>query len=300
MAETPNRPWLRKIRVTIGPLEEYRGVKNGPVVQFLSDGTLNGLRVSANIQKTIMVIPQPSVIDVYNLSVDTRNAIKKSLTKLTLEAGWKNTDLRTVFQGSVVNVTSEKKGPDVVTHIMCLPGYGALAQGASSATFGPATPITTVIEQIGKDLPGVTVDKSNFRGVEGKIGGRGLSCQGTTKQALTDLAEEYGFSWSINDGKLVCIGDRFQLPSTYRFDGVKSGLVSITPILTGPFQITTGVRIKALYIPGISVGSSVEIASTLNKSLSGSYRVHTLNIAMDAYSDVWTMDLESYLLGIKV
>lgn len=299
-AETPNRPWLRRIRVTLGPLEEYKNAKKGSTVQFVSDGTLNGLRVVASIQKTIMVLPQPSMIDIYNLSRDTRNAIKKSLTKITLEAGWGNTDYRTVFQGSVVSVVSEKAGADIVTHIMCLPGYGAVAQAASSATFGPATPITTVIEQLGKDLPGVVVDQNNFRGCEGRIGGRGWSCHGTTKQALTDLAEEYGFSWSINDGKLVCIGDRFMLAPSYTFDSVKSGLVSITPILSGPFQITTGVRIKALYIPGLSVGSSIKVDSKLNEQFSGTYRIHTCSISIDAYSDSWTMDLENYMLGIKV
>lgn len=300
MAEAPNRPWLRRIRVTLGPLEEYKDAKKGSTIQFVSDGTFNGLRVTASIQKTIMVLPQPSVIDIYNLSSDTRNAIKKSLTKITLEAGWRNTDYRTVFQGSVVSVYSEKQGADIVTHLLCLPGYGAVIQGASSATFGPATPITTVIEQLGKDLPGVIVDQKNFKGCEGRIGGRGWSCHGTTKQALTDLAEEYGFSWSIDDGKLVCIGDRFMLASSYTFDSEKSGLISITPVLSGPFQITTGVRIKALYIPGLTVGSSIKIDSKLNEKFSGTYRIHTATVSMDAYSDTWTMDIENYMLGIKV
>ena len=300
MAEAPNRQWLRRMRVTLGPLEEYKDAKKGSTIQFVSDGTFNGLRVTASIQKTIMVLPQPSVIDIYNLSSDTRNAIKKSLTKITLEAGWRNTDYRTVFQGSVVSVYSEKQGADIVTHLLCLPGYGAVIQGASSATFGPATPITTVIEQLGKDLPGVIVDQKNFKGCEGRIGGRGWSCHGTTKQALTDLAEEYGFSWSIDDGKLVCIGDRFMLASSYTFDSERSGLISITPVLSGPFQITTGVRIKALCIPGLTVGSSIKIDSKLTEKFSGTYSIHNATISMDAYSDTWTMDIENYMLGIKV
>ena len=42
------------------------------------------------------------------------------------------------------------------------------------------------------------------------------------------------------------------------------------------------------------------MTSDLNKSLSGTYRVHTISIDIDAYSSTWTMDIESYKLGVKV
>ena len=45
-SSTPNRPFLRRIVVTLGPLEEWRGKSRGEIVQFKSDGTLEGLRVT--------------------------------------------------------------------------------------------------------------------------------------------------------------------------------------------------------------------------------------------------------------
>ena len=66
MADSENRPWLRKVLVTLGPLAEWQNKSAGYTVQFASDGTLNGLRVSANIQKTLMGLPSPSTIKVYN------------------------------------------------------------------------------------------------------------------------------------------------------------------------------------------------------------------------------------------
>ena len=66
MADSENRPWLRKVLVTLGPLAEWQNKSAGSTVQFASDGTLNGLRVSANIQKTLMGLPSPSTIKVYN------------------------------------------------------------------------------------------------------------------------------------------------------------------------------------------------------------------------------------------
>lgn len=299
MAESENRPWLRRVLVTLGPLAEWQNKEKGTTVQFASDGTLSGLRVTANIQKTLMALPSPSSIKVYNLSSDTRNAVRKGLTKITLQAGWNNTDLVTIFKGSVMNVQSERSGPDVITTFLALPGFGALAMGASSATFGSGTPVASVVEKLGKDLPGVTVNKDSFHGVEGNIRGKGWSYAGSTRDGLNRLAEEYGFSWSIQEGTLKCIGDKFALGSSIEINGKSGGLVNISPILTGPLQWVTGVKIKALYVPGITVGSSVKVSSELNKGLSGTYRAHTISIDLDAYSSQWLMDIESYKLGIK-
>jgi len=109
MADSENRPWLRKVLVTLGPLAEWQNKSAGSTVQFASDGTMNGLRVSANIQKTLMGLPSPSTIKVYNLSDDTRNAVKKGLTKLTLQAGWENTNMATIYKGSIMNVQISDK-----------------------------------------------------------------------------------------------------------------------------------------------------------------------------------------------
>lgn len=293
-SSTPNRPFLRRIVVTLGPLEEWRGKSRGEIVQFKSDGTLEGLRVTGTFQKTLMGMPQPSQISIYNLSRDTRNTIKGSLTKITVEAGWNNTDLRKVFQGSIMSSSSERNGPDIVTKLVALPGYGSLVRGVSSVTFGAGTPVSVAAQKLASDLPGMTVQGGNFQGVAGNIGPRGWSYAGATKDGLTRLGEEHGFSWSVQDGEVTAIGDRFMLGSYVELNGENGGLISIAPTLTGPMQIQSGVKIKALYVPGISAGHSIKVNSTLNPRLSGTYRIHTMSINIDAYSEAWTMDIESF------
>lgn len=293
-SSTPNRPFLRRIVVTLGPLEEWRGKSRGEIVQFKSDGTLEGLRVTGTFQKTLMGMPQPSQISIYNLSRDTRNAIKGSLTKITVEAGWNNTDLRKVFQGSIMSSSSERSGPDIVTKLVALPGYGSLVRGVSSVTFGAGTPVSVAARKLASDLPGMTVQGGNFQGVAGNIGPRGWSYAGSTKDGLTRLGEEHGFSWSVQDGEVTAIGDRFMLGSYVELNGENGGLISIAPTLTGPMQIQSGVKIKALYVPGISAGHSIKVNSTLNPRLSGTYRIHTMSINIDAYSEAWTMDIDSF------
>lgn len=289
-----NRPWLRIIKVTLGPLEEWRGASEGEIVSWQSDGTLQGLRVTGTFQKTIMGVPGPSQISLYNLRRETRNGIKAALTKITVEAGWSNTDLRKVFQGSVLNSYSERNGADIITKLTALPGYGALSRGSSSLTFAPGTPVSEAAKRLAGDLPGVVVSESNFVGIAGQIEAGGWSFAGATREGLNKLAEEYSFSWSVNDGELAAIADKHMLPDFVELNGDGSGLINISPIVTGPLQVETGVKIKALYLPGLSAGDSVRVRSTINPRLDGTYRIHTLNISIDAYSEAWTMDIESF------
>lgn len=290
----PNRPWLRTIKVTLGALEEWRGSRRGEIVSWTSDGTMQGLRVTGSFQKTIMGIPNPSIISIYNLGREVRGGLKASLTKITVEAGWSNTELRTVFQGSLLNTYSERTGSDIVTKLSAIPGYGALVRGVSSHTAAPGTNVQDVVRSLAKDLPGVRVSGDGMPGVKGKIGQNGWSYAGSTKDGLTQLADEYGFSWSINDGDFGAIGDKFMLPGYTDIDGEAGGLISITPLVTGALQVETGVKIKALYLPGLSAGSSIKVTSGLNPRLNGVYRIHTMGINIDAYDENWTMDIESF------
>ena len=287
------RPWLRRMVVTLGPMEEWRGLKSGEVLQFTSDGTPKGLKVTATVQKTIMGMPQPSTVTVFNLARDTRGAIRAGLTKITLEVGWKNTELHKLFQGSVLSAVSERSGADIATKISALPGYGSLVRGVSSKTFAEGTPVRDVVKELAKDLPGMTVSDGGLEGIQGNLHKGGFSFAGSTKDAMTRLATEYGFSWHAEDGEFRAVGDKAVFGGSVDLNGKNGGLISVTPVLTGPMQIQTGVKIKALYVPGITAGSSVRVNSDVSPKLNGSYRVHTVNISVDAYSDQWTMDIDS-------
>lgn len=286
-------PWLRKIKVQLGPLEEWRGEGRGSILEFSSDGTRTGLRVKCSINKTMMGMPSPSTITIYNLSSDTRNAIARSLTKCTVFAGWENTDMQRVFSGSVMSVINERSGPDITSKLSVLPGYGSLARGYTAITFGPGTPCQAVVQRLAQDLPGMSAPNGNLQGVEGNIGACGWSFAGPTKDGLNQLASEYGFSWTCDDGAVRAMGDTFSLGDYVELDGAHGGLINITPTFEGPMQMQTGVTIKALYVPGITVGSTVKVVSYLNEKYNGTYKVHQINISMDAYSDDWSMTITS-------
>lgn len=279
-------PWLRKIVVTINVGEEVK--------QFASDGTPNGLKVTCNINKTVMGIPNPSAVNIYNLSAATRNAIQKTLSGIKIEAGWENAELHTVLQGNVMSCYSERQGPDIVTKLAVLQGYNATVKSVVSQTYAEGMPVREVVKDLGSKLPNITIEETLLKDVKGNIGAGGWSYAGQTKDALTQLGNEYGFSWSIDDEALRVVGDKAKFDGIVVLDGNEGGLINVAPILQGPMQVRTGVKIKALYVPGVQPGSTVRIRSTLEKGLDGDYRIHTARYNLDTYSDAWTMDLESF------
>ncbi len=309
-------PWRRLIRVTLGPLEEWRGLVAGEIVQFESDGTREGLRVVCAVNRSIMGMPNPSTITIYNLAQDTRNALRRGMTKITVEAGWRGRlsenedgqrkievgqpELYKVFQGSLVSAMHERTGADIVTKISALPGYGGYLRGISSKSYAPNMPVKDVVKDLGKDMPGLTVPDANLEGINGTIGSQGWSFCGSTQDGMTKLAENHGFSWHIDNGQVKAVGDGATFGGLVELNGRNGGLMNITPTLEGPMQIRTGVKVKSIYIPGVTVGSSIKVNSEMNPDLNGTYRIHTCSINIDAYADEWTMDIESKRFGVLI
>lgn len=292
---TAERPFLRILKVTIGPLEEWRGNTAGSVIEIISDGSSTTLRASCAIHKTIMGQPSPSTISLWNLARDTRDAIKAGLTKITVEAGWQNTDMHLVFQGSIMSVMPTRSGADIITTIQALPGYGALVRSTASVTYGSGKDVRQTVIDLAKKLPGITIDERYITGLSGKIPNGGWSFAGATREALNQLAQEYGFSWSVQNGVFQAVGDRTTLAgSLFELDGEQGGLIDISPILNGPMQIHTGVQIQSMYAPGAVPGSRIRVKSALKPNLSGEYRLTKVSYSLDTHSDAWTMNAESH------
>ena len=284
----------RRIILSVGPLEEWRGTDPGKGLEIVSDGTLNGLKVTCSLHKTIMGQPGASTISIWNLARDTREAIREGLTKVTVRAGWAN-EQPLIFQGSVSTVHSSRSGPDIVTRIGALPGYGALSQATCSQSFGPGMEIAEVVRNVASRLPGVNVDPAFISGVAGKLAGKGWSFAGSVRNALNQLASEFGFSWSIQDGIFQAVGDKAVLPgSMVELNGGRGGLISVSPLQGGQGEKQNGVAVRAIFIPGVIPGGSVRVKSEITPRLNGEYRVAKASYSLDTFSDDWSMDLECY------
>lgn len=297
-------PLNREIEVLVGPLPDYKGGGNEAVaVRFFADGTTDKLRIKFNIQKHMVSTASPSVVSIYNLSRDLRNAILKSPgTNVSVYAGWSNFGRQKLFSGGMVSSVSQRQGADIVTDISFLAGYGSKARGITSKTFNAGATLASIVEDVATNMPGISVDQSKRKTIDIKdfvVGSGGLALAGSTADTLDGLARRYGFSWWIEDGTFFALDDDRALSGNSVLITSENGFLKrAEPILSSPFQQQAGVTVNSLFNPLINVGRVLTVESDINPNVSGSYKVHSLTHSGDSHSSSWDTSVESHTYGL--
>lgn len=292
------QPYIRHVEVLIGPLAEWKGGGNSKqAVRIFGDGSNSNMRIKFSVKKHIISTASPTIISLYNLSPALRNNLKKSNARVVLNAGWSNTGMVPVFSGSLLAVVNEREGADIITKIISLSGFGGTSRAVVSKAFAGGAKLKSMIANVAKEIPGVTVDTKNIDIQDLSIGNQGWSHAGMATEWLDRLARVYGFSWWINDGVFYAVGDKKALSGGEVLLSSANGFLSrIEPMLASPMQIQAGVSINSLFNPYLQPGKSVRVDSAINPKLNGSYKIHTLSHTGDTHSTQWTSSIESWLV----
>lgn len=306
----PDQPWLRRVELYIGPLEEWRGGGNQKLaVKIIGDGTTENLRVRFEIRKSIQSVPGPSQIYVYNLSAALRNSLQQAVGSLDavqskpgaqveLKVGWENTPIVTLYKGTLYAVVPDREGPDIVTTLICLAGFGGTSRGTISQTWAGGTNLSSIIRKMAEQIPGITIGSINVS--DYSMGNQGYSFASLAKDGLNKLARTYGFSWWIDKNVFYALDDKQALQGREVLISYKNGtLFRAEPMLASPFPAQIGVNIRALLNPHAEAGYTVRIESQVNPQLNKSYKIHDLVQTGDTHSTTWDMSIASFLYNIS-
>lgn len=309
MINTMAQPWIRNIELIIGPvIGEINDVNSPPDfskgLRVFTDGSQNGLRVRFQIHKHIQSTSRPSSIEVFNLSEASRQAIRVGMTQITLNVGYENFEMQTLFTGSLLTSNSHREGSDIVTVLQALPGYGGMSKvvkgEAVSDSFG--APVEYALTSYGvnyKTGKPMSVEfkiaeprrlKSLLRAMGAAFLGvddisedtidvpddlelpkSGFAFAGLLGDALDKLARTYGFSWGVNNGIFRVYSDKEDQPAgnPIVISGDNGYLIRAEPVLYGPFQGQIGVSITSVLNPAVHAqpGQRVQLISRINPSL---------------------------------
>lgn len=274
--------FLRYAELIIGPLADWQGGgSSGEAIRIIADGTNQNLRVAFNAVKGITGSPNKIDIGIWGLSQKTRMAIRGNLTKVQLIAGFESSanSRGLVASGAILSAIPERQGPDIVLKITALDGYGGMVRGAYSRAFGGQTPISSVVSDIAANLPGVTVGLID---IDGNLFQKGQQFSGATADQLNSLADQYGFSWSVQDGVFQAISDDRDSGRSFLFTSDRN-LLSAAPLLNGPMADNVGVEITAKFDARMKPGDQMIIQSSVNPMLDGSYKVTSVNLQFDSH-----------------
>lgn len=287
--------FIRKVEVVIGPLSEAQGggSRNDGVV-ITSTGMDNEYRIQFYVTKTVTGAPNSVKFRVTNLPQSIRSRIKASFTMVKLFAGWvDDVDLPLVGQGAIMAAVSDRDGPSIITGVNALDGYEGMYTGVFRKTYSAGVPVEKVLRDAAVSVSNGGIGVID---VEGATGFKGLASSGRTVDFLDRLADQHGFSWSIQDGKFQAITDTRPINRIFEISGKAGNLISASPILSGPAQAQSGVEVKAVLDTRVQPGAQIRLDSTINPGLNGTYPVHAIEFQGDTHGQEWTMTIKSFFI----
>lgn len=274
--------FLRYCEVIIGPLADWQG--GGPAnqaVRIVADGTMRNLRVAFSAQKGITGSPNTLDMEITGLSLATMQSVRGNLSRIQAIAGFESSadSAAIVSTGAILAAIPQRRDPDTVLTIKALDGYGGMVRGSYSRSFDGRTPISSVVADMAAQLPGVTVGQID---VDGQLFQKGQQFAGATTTQLNRMADQYGFSWSVQDGVFQAISDQRDSGRIFTFTSERN-LISAVPILNGPLAANVGVEIEAKFDARMKPGDRMVIDSRVNPALNGSYKVTSVSLAFDSH-----------------
>lgn len=274
--------FLRYCELIIGPLADWQGGgATSEAVRVVADGTNQNLRVAFNVNKTITGAPNQIDVSIWGLSRQTLQQVRGNLSRIQIVAGYLSSadSAGLVASGGILSAIPERQGADIVLRLTALDGYGGMVRGAYSRSFDGRTPISSVIQDIATSLPGVTVGQID---VDGQLFQKGQQFSGSTTGQLNRLADQYGFSWSVQDGVFQAVSDQRDTGRDFFFTS-ELNLITAVPLLNGPLAANVGVEVTAKFDARMKPGDRMTIQSSINPSLNGSYKATSVNLSFDSH-----------------
>jgi hypothetical protein len=274
--------FLRYCELIVGPLADWQGGgSTNEALRIVADGSSQGLRVAFNAQKTVTGDPNKIDIAIWGLSQKTIQSIRSNLTKIQLVAGYLSSanSASLVASGAILSAIPERQGADIVLKITALDGYGGMVRGAYSRAFAGGTPIASVVADIAASMPGVSVGQIK---VDGNLFQKGQQFSGSSTEQLNKLADQNGFSWSVQDGVFQAVMDNQDTGRDFFFTSERN-LITAVPLLNGPTADNVGVEITAKFDARMKPGDRMTIDSLVNPALNGSYKSTSVTLTFDSH-----------------
>jgi hypothetical protein len=272
---------------------------------------IKDLRVSFTVKKTSTKDYNSAKVQIYNLSPQTRDAIKDTEDLLVLKVGYAESQ-EVIFTGSIAFVNTTVDRPQVVTTIDAYDGYKTAMDGWGgernqmkilSLSYVAGTSVKKILNDA-IDASGMPVKNRNLIvAVPDRQYVNGFCFIGTGKVLFENLCMYLGLEWSVQNGEL-------KFSQVEQSDYVEvAHLTPETGLIGSPdrqkdeasnpnakkrkkHKAPGGWKIKAVLQPKIEPGSLVVVNSTEIKT-DTRFRVVTVEHNGDTHGNNWftTMDV---------
>lgn len=266
--------------------------------------TLSGLRVHASIVKAGLPSLDRASVRVFGLNLSIMNKLSRlgkkynemRSNKILVSAGDDTIGMSQVFSGTISDAFADFEGaPESCLDIQASVGLVDLAKPVPPLSFPGGADITVIASQIAASMG------KGFQnnGVVGRV----LTNQylsGTALQQLRTLCAATGIRATFDDGPLATKGSNGKsVLEIWPADGARFGTVPVIGPTTGmvgyPQYCDVGVRVRALFSPGLIFGGQFQLDTSLT-SAQGLWNV--LRLSYDLQSETpggaWFQYIDAY------
>lgn len=254
---------------------------------------VSGLRTAFKVERSLSKEPNTLDLSITNLSLQHRSMLQTKGIVVTVQAGY-DYEVGNLFTGDARTVEHVREGANWVTRIKCGDGETAYANTHVSETFGAGSSVVDVVTSIANKMGlglGNLTEKLSTATAPITSFTNGYTAHGKAARELERLLEPLGYSYSIQDGSLLILGDRDVARGTaVALLNKNTGLIGSpqhgTPEKKGG---PATAKVRCLLRPVLKPGSFVQIEA---ESMRGPFKIRKLTHLGDTAAGDWYTDLE--------
>lgn len=164
--------------------------------------TVENLRIAFSIAKNMSPSTNTASVRVWNLSSNTRNELRIFGDQITLYAGYRDPGPQMLFVGNTTLVSHIFAEPDIISVFDVGDGEKSLNNRLVNISFGPGTPVRTVIEEFARQL-GLNIEE--FQATENLVYPNGFSYAYLAKYGLDKACDAVNLIWSVQNNNLIIL-----------------------------------------------------------------------------------------------
>ena len=269
----------------------------------------NNLHIGFSIEKDSTKESNKAKLEIYNLSEATRKKVEAADTEVEIYAGYERAGGAILsFRGTVTYGFTRDVGTDCITTLDLADGTVALRDSYCSLSYAPGTSAKTIIQRCANEM-GVPVVYGEDVG-ELESYKNGFSFIGQAKDALTEICDALGLSWSIQNNILNIILAGGTSTNRGLVFSPQSGLVGVPErIVQAEYKSNksnpkktqkekakkekprkkAGWKINTLLVPSVNPADMVKVES---KFITGWFRVEKVSHRGDYNGNNWGTSME--------
>lgn len=210
-----------------------------------------GFRISFDIEKTDIAIPNKATVVIYNLNTDNRNFCRQTGVNVELLAGYGQKP-KLLYSGQFTRAISHDSGPDVLTTFEMGDGIQAFQNSTTDASFAPGTNVKDILNTLAKSFG---LPLGEVSGVPNMVVQNGATFSGPTRDHMNDMTSRLGLEWSIQNGAVQILAAGAPTTQDVILLSKETGLIG------SPHPKEKGLEVVSLLQPDISPGRLVQVVS---------------------------------------